>query len=112
MNSHIFVSYTYSFGIETIKTFIHSRSSLKTNPIPGQNGQSFYPFLDQNDAKTIPDGAAHTYIAYTREYPPPPLGLGSKGEGPFYSLPKNLTIEIVFSLDQGHPTSIFGKYLF
>ena len=26
---------------------------------------------DQNGAKTLPDGAAHTYIAYIREYPPP-----------------------------------------
>ena len=29
-----------------------------------------YPFSDQNSAKTLPDGAAHTYMAYTREYPP------------------------------------------
>ena len=25
-----------------------------------------YPFSDQNGAKTLPDGAAHTYIAYIR----------------------------------------------
>ena len=25
---------------------------------------------DQNSAKTLPDGATHTYIAYIREYPP------------------------------------------
>ena len=30
-----------------------------------------YPFSDQNHAKTLLDGAAHTYIAYIREYPPP-----------------------------------------
>ena len=29
------------------------------------------PFSDQNGAKTLPDGAANTYIAYIREYPPP-----------------------------------------
>ena len=38
--------------------------------IPDQNGQSVYPFPDQNAAKTPPDGAADTYIAYIREYPP------------------------------------------
>ena len=27
----------------------------------------------KNGAKTLPDGAAHTYMAYIREYPPPPL---------------------------------------
>ena len=29
-----------------------------------------YPFSDQNGRKTIPFGAAHTYIAYIRDYPP------------------------------------------
>ena len=32
--------------------------------------QSVYPFWDQNGTKTLSDGAAHTYIAYIREYPP------------------------------------------
>ena len=41
-----------------INTFIHSRYSLENqNPIPDQNG-----------AKTLPDGAAHTYIGHIREY--------------------------------------------
>ena len=30
------------------------------------------PFLDRNGAKTIPFGAAHTYMAYLREYHPTP----------------------------------------
>ena len=30
-----------------------------------------YPFWDQNGAKTLPDGAAHTYMAFIKEYPPP-----------------------------------------
>ena len=38
------------------------------------NGQNLYPFSDQNGSKTIPFGAAHTYIAYIGEYPPPPPG--------------------------------------
>ena len=31
-----------------------------------------YPFSDQNGAKTLPDGAARTYMAFIKEYPPPP----------------------------------------
>ena len=34
-----------------------------------------YTRLDQNGAKTLPDGAAHTYMAYIREYPPRDLWL-------------------------------------
>ena len=45
---------------------------------PDQNGQSVYPFSDQNGAKTLPDGVAHTYIAYIREYPPPLGGFESQ----------------------------------
>ena len=30
-----------------------------------------YPFPDQNGAKTLPDGAANTNMAYIREYPLP-----------------------------------------
>ena len=41
-------------------------------PRPDQNGQSVYPFSDQDSAKTLPDGAAHTDMGYIREYPPPP----------------------------------------
>ena len=37
--------------------FIQSCSSLKKPfPIPEQNGQSVFPFSDQNGAKTLPDG--------------------------------------------------------
>ena len=36
--------------------------------------QSVYPFSDQSGEKTLPDGATHTYIAYIREYTPPPWG--------------------------------------
>ena len=38
-------------------------------PIPDQNGKSLYPSSDQNSAKPTPFGAAHTYMAYRREYP-------------------------------------------
>ena len=64
----IFLFLSYSFGIETIKVFIHS-IPRKPNPLPEQHGQSVYPFSDQNGAKALPDGAAHTYMAYVKEYP-------------------------------------------
>ena len=35
-----------------------------------QNSQNRYPIYDQNGWKTLPFGAAHTYIAHIREYPP------------------------------------------
>ena len=44
----------------------------KPYPIPDQNGQNLYPFSDQNCAKALSSGAAHTYMAYIRDYPPPP----------------------------------------
>ena len=31
------------------------------------NKQSVYPLSDQNGAKTLPDGATYTYMAYIRE---------------------------------------------
>ena len=57
-----YFSFFLIFGIDTINTFTHSRSYL--------------PFSDQNGVKTLLDGAAHTYIAYIRESPPPPPGPG------------------------------------
>ena len=38
-----------------------------------QNSQNWFPIYDQNGWKTLPFGAAHTYIAHIREYPPPGL---------------------------------------
>jgi len=40
----------------------------KPYPIWDQNDQSRYPIHDQNDWKTLPFGAAHTYITHIREY--------------------------------------------
>ena len=58
----------YSFGVENTNTFIRARGSLgKPNPIEDHNGQNLYPFSDQNGSKTIPFGAADTYIAYIGE---------------------------------------------
>ena len=47
------------------KTRVH-----KPYPISDPNGRNWYPISDQNGWKTIPVGAAHTHIAYMRDYPP------------------------------------------
>ena len=56
-----FLFLSYSFGIETINTFIHSRSSLDNHT----------RFQDKTRQKSYPLGGAHTYsyVAYAREYP-------------------------------------------
>ena len=41
--------------------------------VKNQNRQSVYPFSYQSAKKTLTDGATRTYIAYIREYTPPPL---------------------------------------
>ena len=53
----IFLFLSYSFGSEMVNTFIHSRSSLENHTL-----------FQTRKAKYF--GAAHTYIAYIREYPP------------------------------------------
>ena len=61
----IFLFLSHSFGIETINTFIHSRSSFrflrKPYPIPDQNGQSV-------------QGGTYLYGLYKGVPPPRPLG--------------------------------------
>ena len=52
-------------GIETTVTFVHF--PRKPYLIPGQNGQSLYPFSDQKGAKIIPLSGC------TPPPPPPPL---------------------------------------
>ena len=42
----------------------------KPDPISDHNCQNLCPFSDQNGSKTIPFGAAHTYMPYIGEYPP------------------------------------------
>ena len=59
-----YFSFFLTFGTDTINTFTHSCSYLKNHTC----------FSDQNGVKTLLDGAAHTYIAYIREYPPPGPG--------------------------------------
>ena len=47
------------------KTRVH-----KPYPISDQNGGNWYPISDQNGWKTTPFGAAHTHVAYIRDYAP------------------------------------------
>ena len=51
--------------------FIHPRSSLESPTRFQTEMGSVYPFSDQNGGKTLPDGAAHSFMAYIREYPSP-----------------------------------------
>ena len=65
----IFLLLSYSFGIETINTFIRSHSTLENHTrFQTKMGKVYTCF----QTKTRPGGAAHTYIACIREYPPPP----------------------------------------
>ena len=70
----IFLFLSYSFGIETIKinAFIHSIVPSKTTTNSRPKWAKCIP-IDHIGAKPLPDGVAFTYMAYIREYPPPPL---------------------------------------
>ena len=63
----IFLFLSYSFGSETINTFIPFHSSLKN-----RNGQNVNPFSNQKGPKTTPLGAARTFMAFITEYSPGP----------------------------------------
>ena len=81
------------FRIETINTFIPAFVvSSKTTPDSRPIWAKSIPFSDRNGTKTIPFGAAHTYMAYIKECPSPPppqllsgevqdVGLSSKRYG-------------------------------
>ena len=62
----IFLFLSYSFGIETVNMFIHSRSSLK-NHTQFQTKMGKVYTRRQNDAKTLLDRAVYTHIDYIRE---------------------------------------------
>ena len=67
---HIFLFRSYSFGIETISTFIHVHSrSLLENRTRFQTKMGKV-FSDQKGPKILPFRAAHTYMAYIRGYLP------------------------------------------
>ena len=69
----IFLFLSYSFGIETINTFIHSRSSLENHTrFQTKMGKVYTRFQTKTAQKPYPMGQ-HIPVAYMGEYPPPPL---------------------------------------
>ena len=67
----VFFFLSYSFGIETIKTFIQSRSSLKNHTRFQTKRGKVYTFFQTKTTQLCPIGR-HSYITYIWEYPPPP----------------------------------------
>ena len=66
----------------TINTFVRSRSSLENHTrIQTQMGKVYICFETKKAPKTIPFRAAHTYMAYIGEYPPPSLLTPGKDSG-------------------------------
>ena len=63
---------SYSFGIETVNTFIHSRSSLENHTrFQTKMGKVYITrFQTQKGPKTIPFGAVHTYRIYSNRRRP------------------------------------------
>ena len=73
-NSYISFFLSYLFGIETIKTFIQSRSSLKNRTrLQTKMGKVYTRFQTKTAQKPYLMGRGGTY--HTREYPPAPMGL-------------------------------------
>ena len=72
--------YVNNSCVNTVASTFHEVFSIYTDPkfprkpypIRDQNALSAHPFSGKKGAKTLPDGTAHTYMAYIREYPPPP----------------------------------------
>ena len=66
-NSHIIG--LFLIQLEPTDKYVHTPPQVprKLYPNPDQNGQSLYQFTAQNGSKSIPLGAAHTYMAYGAE---------------------------------------------
>ena len=63
----------HSFGIETINTFIHSRSSLESHTrFQSKMDEIYTRFQTKTAQKPGLFGAAHTVYGICKEYPPPP----------------------------------------
>ena len=69
-NSHVSISFLLIWNWNYKYVYRLPYFPRKPYPTPDQNGQIEYPFSNQNGAKTLPNGAGHTYIAHIREYPP------------------------------------------
>ena len=72
---HVLFFLSWSSGIETAYTFIHSRSSVENHTrFQTRMGKVYSRFQTEKVQKPYPLRAAHTCMAYIREYldPPPP----------------------------------------
>ena len=67
-NSHFPFSFLLIWNWNDKNVHTLPKFSPKPYPISDQNGQKVHPFSNQTGAKTLPDGAAHTYLACIREY--------------------------------------------
>ena len=83
LQMHFEFAYFYFvlFGIETLNTFIPVRSRSFPKNYTRFQTKMGKVFLDQKGPKILPFGAAHTYMAYKREYPPGPKLLSWKKMG-------------------------------
>ena len=71
----IHFGYFSFFGVEKTNTFIRSRGSLESHTRFKTIMVKIYTrFQTKTARKPYPFWAAHTYIAYLGEYPPPPPG--------------------------------------
>ena len=70
----LFLFLSYSFGIETINTLIHCLVfPLKTIPHSRTKWAKSIPvFSPKRRINSTRCGTAHTFMAYIKEYPPPP----------------------------------------
>ena len=72
----IFLCLSYSIGMETINfSYVYVHISLKTHTrFQTKMGTVYTRFQTKTGQKPYPiDGAAHTYIAYLRDYPHRPM---------------------------------------
>ena len=68
----IFPIHSHPFGIEPIDTFIHFRISLeKHTRFQSKMGKMYTHFQTKTAQKPLLFGAAHAYMAFLRERPPP-----------------------------------------
>ena len=83
----IFLFLFYLFGIEPINTFMHSRKFV-------QNHTRFQTKMGKVHTHFQTLGEAHTYMAYTREYP---LGFYFSKLSPLIPLQKSLNLALRLS---------------
>ena len=101
----IFLFLTYLFGIETIKTFIHSRSSLKNQPDSRPKWPKFLPVFRPKRRKNHTRwGSTYLYSLYKgvpAPRPPPPSGWAARARALSTPFPKTLQWRLSFPLIRG-----------